>query len=41
MHRAFQNIDLDRSGSISVDEIVRAFQMWNVRLCLCLALSYL
>ena len=30
MHAAFKAIDLDRSGTISRDEMCRALQMWNI-----------
>ena len=30
MYKAFQYIDLDRSGRLSRDEINRALDMWNI-----------
>ena len=30
MHQAFQHIDLDKSGIISRDELMRALQFWNI-----------
>jgi len=30
MHAAFKSIDLDRSGTISKDELARALELWNI-----------
>ena len=41
MFKAFQYIDLDRSGRISRDELMRALKLWNSTQALCMHRAYM